>query len=198
MKRLEAGEICLAGQVLDPQQATQFGNLVLSITAHYLSESNWPDHKSNFAMNLYEPSTPPDATSLDPSNSFSAIHLSRADGLFIAQAEEYFRKILAVQAPGPRSITTNLLVGPESTDGWHKDIAPDFRLLVNLSEFPVGLKIAAAENSPRDHRIAPSNYHTLTYEPGQGIDIHNACAVDRQTQHAASREDGRVILRLLA
>lgn len=99
----------------------------------------------------------------------------------------------------------DFFIGAAVRGEWHIDIARDWRLLTNLSEFPVYLDIATVwdgrqwvEPSTSDDPPYPIETERITYSPGHGVLIDNNFDQVSQLPHRGMQAAGKVLLRTFA
>ena len=207
MKRVESGEIAHIGRLIDESVAVDIGSSVLALYAEYcrhsyvnmLNEgtfniSNEPSgHDKSEIKNMY-------TNAVTLSNEYFDIY-SKLKEEVTCISEDLFKD-------DKSSIGADIFFGRAAGGRWHIDGSRDYRLLVNISEFPISLLVASDWSNTElgkswDTIIdyddeAPKEFKTITYNPGEAVALNNYCSREKQTPHVGSDEPGKMFIRIFA
>ncbi len=204
MTPLQPGEIRPVGPIIDAEVATQLGDVMLGAHDRYVREVQ--QHTTPYyGPFVIEPQTEfPKPAVL--SSSLSVLRLGAEELPVIHQVMNAFTQIPKETDLDESTVLQLHAFFRAAGDGaWHIDGSQDHRLLVNLSKFPISLKVATDWNGadyvqrdgqPRLRFPEPNDYATIEYGPGEGVAANNHCLPIEQTPHAGSSEKGKVLLRI--
>lgn len=197
-----AGEIVKLGEIIAADTAKELGKEALALNKEY--QRRLYTGNNNF---LFVEGGSPEQSSVD--SAWNYVRL--ADGHYrpVIEAQTFLDGLIRLGGRAALRAESGLFIGVAGDGRWHIDDSQDWRLLVNLSDFPVSLKVATEWEginwgdifrSPRNWYAdqVPWHYEVLEYEPGEGVLIDNACSAQAQVPHVGSTESGKVFLRAVA
>lgn len=194
------GEIYkLPGTVIEPDVASGLGKRLLSNCDGYVEGQAWPALRT---AHLISTKGIHDATQRIGSTNY--IEFSAEDYEVMRATRDTFESLLDDEA---YHIATDIHIG--TYPRWHIDgVTHDVRLLVNLSETTLELRIASewgehdyvrpSGHMSIDDAPEPREAYSLFYGPGEGVLADNRCPLDEQTPHVGVPVDNKVYLRFLA
>lgn len=187
------GSIVHAGQILEPEQAMEFGDRILTIFDEFKCQLSYDTKFGNLQI---DPSKVSDASEYPQGSRSSCITLNQTD---TDTVQTCYAAMSAAAEPEQLEVSGDLFVGTFGDSYWHVDIAEEHRLLVNLSRVPLKLLVAiswketTAYNNVYSEDIA--EHTTIEYGPGEGVLLDNACRPKLQVPHAGIATPGKVFLR---
>lgn len=210
MQKIRVGEITPVGRLLEPETAIQLGSRMMELYHQYSREAFL------FGNGTLNPDINPSDTEESKiiRRAENTVRLSENDFSIYNSLISYFKKEAISHVEHDEPIVSGDFFFGSAADGrWHIDANYDYRLLVNLSKFPISLLVAnewsstslgegdnksILDKSILDKGIEPESYSQLTYEPGEAVTVNNFCLERDQIPHAGSTESGKVFLRFLA
>lgn len=184
-----SGEIKPAGRIIEEADAVDLGRIILSLA------NPW-DYTMNIVRSRRQ-------KSVRTHESVNSIWLGTKERETVAQAQAVLKDYAKTTSMRqPMSPYTDFFFNAAVDGKWHVDSRADVRLLVNLSPFPISLHVAKEWEWDREllfgaEDFTPTDYDTLTYDPGEGVTLNNLRNPTAQTPHAGSTEEAKVFMRIM-
>jgi hypothetical protein len=207
MQKVESGEIAHIGRLIDESVALELGVSVMELYAEYCRHS-YVNMQNEGTLNICKESNGNNESEIKNiytnAITLSAEYFQLYDGIrdeIIDITDDMFN--------GKKtSVGADIFFGQATGGRWHIDGYEEYRVLVNLSKFPISLLVATDWSNTdlgKDwdtildyDKSPPKEFETITYSPGEAVALNNCCERDKQTPHVGSNEEGKMFLRFFA
>ena len=198
------GGVFELGRVMDPETATQLGARAKDLKNEYLKRNWGIGFGTGISLNICEDRAKGQNELEQHSN---GVLLAEDDARLVDGVNERLKEHISLTGLRSHDIAACFFIGAAAGGEWHLDVARDWRMLVNLSDFPISLKVATDWNagdwvtssgyfSLKD-KVPPKKHVTIDYGPGEAVVVDNACELRHQVPHVGSMEQNKVFLRTI-
>ncbi len=198
------GGVYELGQVIDPDLATQIGARAISLKDEYLKRNYGLGFGTGIGLNICEERAKDDSELTPYTN---GVLLGEEDTQIVDEANVHFRSYVDATNLDTGNMDSGFFIGAAAGGRWHLDVMRDWRMLVNLSRFPISIRVAEVWDHKDwvsnagypiwETKTSPRSFTTVKYGPGEAVVVDNACSLRYQVPHVGSTEEDKVFLRTI-